>query len=113
MSGREAPIASVIAVGPLLGEMGTLDPGRASELAEQMKQASKNGHLVVLDFGSTGVISSAFANALFLDLNQIRPLESWRSIVSFRGLNQDQARVLRKSLGAAGRRVQEQAGNLS
>jgi hypothetical protein len=88
-------VALRVAVSDWVDPVGALEPAAASRLADHL--IKEKGTHIVLDFSEVRAISSAFANALFMGLAQAMPLDAWREILSFDGLDARKAEVLAKS----------------
>jgi hypothetical protein len=91
-------------------DLGALEPGSATRLAQHVIDRSVGNAAVVVDFQGVGTITSGFANAFFLELAETRPLDEWRRIVQFTGLAPRQAQILAKSLQAARDALEDRPG---
>ncbi len=91
-----------LAVREIAGPNGGIDPDRGVALAEQVVEyVAGRGESVAVDFAGVGAISSGFANAFFLKLGETRPIDEWRSSLTFVGLDDFQQKIIRSSLMAA------------
>ena len=93
------PTTTPVVVREVVGKSGALAPENGGVLAAFVADAANNGHVTV-DFSGCGALSSGFTNAFVLALQKSRPLEEWKQLLEFEGLDSVGHLVLARSLKA-------------
>lgn len=105
-SGTDNRLAKVRVL-EIIGADGGLSPENGSVLAARVQgEALKGG--VVVDFSGSGTLSSGFTNLFFLELRRFRPLDEWKRLLRFEGLDSLGRLVLSRSQRAV-RELQDQS----
>src|SRR4051812_6666045 len=100
-SGTGEEAMSAINIVQWAGTPSLLTPSEGTRLADSIASLQVEPTVTLtLDFAGVDVVASSFANALFLRLSQIAPLETWRTRLDFRGLDVKQSNVIGRSLKA-------------
>lgn len=95
-----------VRVREVIGASGGLSPENGPVLAARVQDEALKGEVVV-DFSETGTLSSGFTNAFVLELRRFRPLDEWKRLLRFEGLDSLGRLVLSRSLRAV-REMQDQ-----
>lgn len=91
----------VLLVKDVLNGADALLPTNAQLVLDAVAAAKlRRGKRLLLDWTGVGAISSAFANALFLGLAAIRPIDEWRDLLEVERATELQLQILSKSLNA-------------